>query len=361
MNVSPAGGSDGRLRVGIIGFGKMGQIREEVVTAHADLTLVGVSDVRRPDTALPPGCEFFDEYEDLIDRVDIVFVCTPNKFAPTVTVAALNKGKHVFCEKPPGRTLDDVRAMIAAEEANPSTRLKFGFNHRYHGAVTEALALARSPRFGKLLWVRGIYGKSGGESFESNWRSSREVAGGGILLDQGIHMIDLFRLFCGDFEDVKSFVTNSYWNIDVEDNAFAIMRNRDGQVGMLHSSSTHWKHTFSLEIFLEGGYLAISGILSSTRSYGQGEKLIVAMNPRNRKTAPIANPPEELIYFDKDLSWSLEVEEFVECVKHGSPVNVGSSHDALKAMELVHAIYDADEQWSGAPISRGPREEEQVS
>lgn len=348
---------DGRIHVGIVGFGKMGRIREEVIRAHPDLRLVGVSDVRRPDTPLPSDCEFFDDYEKLFGRVDAVFVCTPNKFAPDIVVAALDHGKHVLCEKPPGRTLGDVRAMIAAERRNPGTRLKFGFNHRYHGAVTEALALANSGRFGKVLWMRGIYGKSGDAGFENSWRSSREFAGGGILLDQGIHMIDLFRLFCGDFDEVKSFVTTSYWNIDVEDNAFAIMRNGQGQVGMLHSSATHWKHTFSLEIFLERGYLAISGILSSTRSYGQGERLIVAMRPRNPESARLGNPREELIYFDKDVSWSLEINDFVDCIRTGKPVAVGSSQDALKAMELVYATYDGDKKWRAGRKPRRARKQ----
>lgn len=336
--------SNGGIRVGIIGYGKMGIIRQEVIASRPDMQLIGVSDVRAPQS-LPPGCRYFADSGALIDAVDAVFVCTPNKFAPEVAIRSLEKGKHVFCEKPPGRTVDDVKAMIAAEKAHPKTRLKFGFNHRYHGAITEALALATSKRFGKILWLRGIYGKSGGPGFTEGWRSSRDVAGGGILLDQGIHMIDLFRLFCGDFAEVKSFVTNSFWPIELEDNAFAIMRNARGQVGMLHSSATQWKHTFSLEIYLEKGYLAVSGILSSTRSYGQGEKLIVARNPRNPDTAALGNPREELIYFDKDLSWSLEIDEFVDCIRTGKPVGTGSSHDALRAMELVHAIYEADGGW----------------
>jgi predicted dehydrogenase len=349
--------SNGKIRVGIVGYGKMGIIRQEVVVARPDMQLVGVSDVRPPREDLPPGCAYFEDYQELIDQVDAVFVCTPNRFAPEVTIRALERGKHVFCEKPPGRTVDDVKAIIAAERANPSTRLKFGFNHRYHGAIMEALALATSKRFGKILWLRGIYGKAGGPGFTEGWRSNREMAGGGILLDQGIHMIDLFRLFCGDFDEVKSFVTNSYWPIELEDNAFAIMRNARGQVGMLHSSATQWKHTFSLEIYLEKGYLAVSGILSSTRSYGQGEKLIVARNPRNPETAALGNPREELIYFDKDLSWSLEIEEFAGCIKTGSPVGTGSSHDALRAMELVYAIYDADEDWRKPKKPRGARKQ----
>jgi len=336
-----------KLKVGIVGFGKMGKIRKDVIDSHPDLSLAGICDVVLPESDEPIECEFFPDYQDLLKTdIDIVFVCTPNKFAPEIVISALNNGRHVFCEKPPGRNLGDIQNIVKAEKENPGLKLKFGFNHRYHGAVMEAKSLVESGRFGKVLWMRGIYGKSGGVDFEKEWRSKKEIAGGGILLDQGIHMIDLFRLFCGDFQEVKSFVTNSYWNIDVEDNAFAILRNQRGQVAMLHSSLTQWKHTFSLEIFLEKGYFVISGILSSTRSYGQGERLIVARKQSENESFALGNPREEITYFDRDLSWELEVEDFVECIKNNKKVSVGSSEDALKAMELVHRIYDADAKWN---------------
>jgi predicted dehydrogenase len=261
--------------------------------------------------------------------------------------SALNHNKHVFCEKPPGRNIDDIQSIIKAEQNNKGLKLKFGFNHRYHGAIIEAKAIIESGRLGKILWMRGIYGKSGGPNFEKTWRNQREIAGGGILLDQGIHMVDLFRMFCGDFHELKSFVTNSYWNTDVEDNAMAILRNNRGQIAMIHSSATQWKHTFSLEISLEEGYLIISGILSSTLSYGQGERLIVATKqPENRGFA-LGNPREELTYFNQDRSWELEIDDFVNCIKNDRPVTTGSSQDAVKAMEMVYRIYAADDKWGG--------------
>ncbi|MFA5316095.1 MAG: Gfo/Idh/MocA family oxidoreductase [Dehalococcoidales bacterium] len=338
----------GRIKVGIIGFGKMGQIRKGVVDHNPDLSLEAICDPVLPAQNETPECKMLRDYRELLkEDLSAVLVCTPNKFTPEIVTSALNHNKHVFCEKPPGRNIDDIQSIIKAEQNNKGLKLKFGFNHRYHGAIIEAKAIIESGRLGKILWMRGIYGKSGGPNFEKTWRNQREIAGGGILLDQGIHMVDLFRMFCGDFHELKSFVTNSYWNTDVEDNAMAILRNNRGQIAMIHSSATQWKHTFSLEISLEEGYLIISGILSSTLSYGQGERLIVATKqPENRGFA-LGNPREELTYFNQDRSWELEIDDFVNCIKNDRPVTTGSSQDAVKAMEMVYRIYAADDKWGG--------------
>jgi predicted dehydrogenase len=335
-----------KIKVGIVGIGKMGKIRMNAINNHPDLSLEGICDVVPLEQDRSAQRKFFQNYQDLLKTdIDAVFICTPNKFTSDIVVSALNNKKHVFCEKPPGRDLNDMHNILKAEQENSGLKLKFGFNHRYHDAVIEAKSIIESGRFGKILWMRGVYGKSGGVDFEKQWRSDKEIAGGGILLDQGIHMIDLFRLFCGDFQEVKSFVTNSYWNIDVEDNAFAILRNEKNQVAMLHSSATQWKHTFSLEIFLDGGYLIISGILSSTRSYGQGERLIGAMKQIENESLALGNPRETVTYFDKDRSWERETDEFAECIKNNKRVIVGSSEDAIKTMELVYKIYNADAKW----------------
>ena len=288
---------------------------------------------------------FTRDYRDLLRMdLDAIFVCTPNRFSPEVVVHALEAGRHVFCEKPPGRDLEDIAKIIEAEKRHPGLVLKYGFNHRYHMAVKEAKSIIDSGRFGQILWARGVYGKSGGVGFEESWRSRREIAGGGILLDQGIHMLDLFRYFCGEFDEIKSYVTRSFWkNTDVEDNAFALLRNtQNNRIAMLHSSSTHWKHTFLLDICLTDGYIAISGILSGTRSYGR-ETLVVGRRQFEDQSFAVGNPREEIIYFDSDPSWQDEVDEFADSVLNGRKVVCGSSLDALKALELVYKIYGADE------------------
>jgi predicted dehydrogenase len=314
--------------------------------------------VRRPEATIVCGYDpnpeaFAKEYPDVVllpdaeavtrADIDAIVVCTPNRFTPQAVIGALDNGKHVFSEKPPGRTLQDIESIIEAEKRNPGLKLKFGFNHRYHAGIQEAKRIVDSGRFGELLWMRGVYGKSGGLGFQDEWRCKKDLVGAGILLDQGIHMLDLFRFFGGDFIEVKSMVSTAHWDIDVEDNAFALLRNTEGRIAMLHSSSTQWKHKFSLEIYMSEGYLSVNGILSSTRSYGD-ETISVARKNFDPDFSQ-GKPNEEVIYFDTDPSWELEIDEFLEDVLNDSPVTLGNSEQALKAMQLVFSIYHNDESF----------------
>lgn len=339
------------VRIGIIGLGKMGMIRAQEVEKHPAAELIGGFDPAPAHFAerYPRAVRFGSAEELLHSDVDAVFVCTPNRFTPGAVTAALDAGKHVFCEKPPGRTLRDIEDIIAAERRNPGLKLKFGFNHRYHGGIQEAKRIVESGRLGRILWLRGIYGKSGGAGFEQEWRNNKDMVGGGILLDQGIHMLDLFRFFCGDFAEVKSMVATAHWKIPVEDNAFALLRDTQGRIAMLHSSSTQWKHRFNLEIYLSDGYISVNGILSSTRSYGD-ETVSVARKQFDEGFAQ-GKPREEIIYFDADPSWELEVSGFLENILKDTPVESGSSGQALKAMQLVFAIYHDDAQFMQSPAA----------
>lgn len=122
------------------------------------------------------------------------------------------------------------------------------------------------------------------------------------------------------------------------------LRTREGQVAMLHSSSTHWKHTFSLDLFLSDGYIAVNGILSGSQSYGRETLITARRQPRGGDQVP-GRPREEVALFDQDHSWEREVAEFADCVVHDRPVSVGTSEDALRAMELVYRIYQGDDSW----------------
>lgn len=332
------------LTVGIIGLGKMGNIRYQALKSNPQSKVTHGAD---PDASLfssyPDIACDTDHLSVLDSTVDAVVVATPNRFTPGMVIEALDRGKHVFCEKPPGRTLEDIERIIEAENRNPELALKFGFNHRYHAGIQEAKRIIDTGRLGHILWMRGIYGKAGGTNFENSWRSKREIAGGGVLLDQGIHMLDLFRHFCGDFVEIKSMVSTSYWDIDVEDNAFALLRDERGRIAMLHSSSTQWKHRFSLELYLSEGYLTINGILSSTRSYG--DETISVARKRFDDGFATGKPSEEIIYFDTDPSWELEIKDFVDSILNDTPTTSGTSDDALKAMQMVYAIYNSDEKF----------------
>ncbi len=335
----PIGPRAGPLRVGVVGFGKIGQLRAGFLAAHPEFEVSSICDVDPGRAELAGGVPFHSDYRRLLEEeLDAVFVCAFNSVAPEIVIKALDHGLHVFCEKPPGRCVEDVEQIIEAERRNPGRKLKFGFNHRYHYAVMEAKSMIAGGRFGKVLWVRGVYGKCGGIQFENEWRNISEIAGGGILLDQGIHMLDLCRFFCGDFDDVQSLVTTSFWNIPVEDNAFAILRCGEGPVALIHSSATQWKHRFALDICLEGGYINLDGILTSTRSYGD-EKLIFAKKQFEDETFAFGKPREETIFFGSDDSWSLEIDDFASVIREDRAVLSGNSNDALKVMQLIEKIY----------------------
>jgi len=330
-----------KLKTGIVGLGKMGKIRFDEITRHGHAEVVCGADPDESTYSNYPGVDCRPDHKHVIGSdVDAVFVATPNRFTPDVVVAALDSNKHVFCEKPPGRSPVDIERIIEAEKRNPHLKLKFGFNHRYHAGIREAKRIIDSGRLGHILWMRGVYGKSGGLGFADTWRSSKHLSGAGVLLDQGIHMVDLFRHFCGDFVEVKSMVTTAYWDIDVEDNAFALMRDTKGRIAMLHSSSTQWKHRFNLDICLSEGYLTVNGILSSTKSYGD-ETISVARRQFDDGFAQ-GKPREETIYFDTDSSWELEVRDFVANILDDTPVKSGSSADAKSVMDLIFKIYEDD-------------------
>jgi predicted dehydrogenase len=203
----------------------------------------------------------------------------------------------------------------------------------------------RSGELGKVINMRGVYGKAKLITFnQPDWRTKRDIAGGGVLLDQGIHMVDLMRLLGGDFTEVHSFISNSHWGYDVEDNAYALMRTAEGVVGMLNSSATQWRHRFHLDINLDRGSLILGGILSGTKSYGAETLTVVRADPDNDR----GDPKEVITRYNRDPSWDEEMRAFADSVLNDKPVQSGTSDDALRTMQLVFKIYYADSAWRKA-------------
>lgn len=335
-----------KLRVGIAGYGVVGRRRRGFIDLHPRLLVAAVSDEKFDgDGVMPDGVRHYADYRTLIadQELDALFVSLPNHLAADATIRGLRKGLHVFCEKPPGRDLADVARVRAAEKLRPRLKLKYGFNHRYHDSVREALKIVRSGRLGKILNLNGVYGKSHIIPFDKGWRAQRRFAGGGILLDQGIHMVDLMCLFGGDFTEVHSVVSNSFWRHDVEDNAYALMRTKAGVVALLHSSATLWRHRFHLDITLEKGALTLSGMLSGSKSYG-AETLTVA----EAAARDAGDPKEVTTRYTQDPSWRDEIFEFADAVIKDKPIVHGSSLEALRTMGLIYRIYCADPAWRKA-------------
>lgn len=329
------------IRIAIAGFGKIGQLRAQILSKRNDVEIVGVYDVKKPDNI--GSCPFFDSFDELLKAgLDAVFICAYNTVLAEYTSRALNQGIHVFCEKPPAMKLEELDQVFDAYRKSGKV-LKYGFNHRYHYSVMEAKRIIDSGEMGKLLWLRGAYGKAGSIDYDKNWRNYKKYSGGGILIDQGIHMLDLIRFFSGErFTKVNSYIATSYWNISVEDNAFILMQSENKVIASMHSSATQWRHKFLLEMCFEEGYLNLDGILSGTRSYAP-ESLVIGRREFEDVTFAMGKPKETIISFENDHSWDLEIEEFMDAVKGNREIKEGTLQDAYDTLSLVQRVYDNSE------------------
>ncbi len=330
------------IKVGIIGFGVVGQRRKKYILKNKFLDLICISDISLKKNYTIKNINFYKDYEKFLNHnLDAVFITLPNYLAVKVTSFFLKKNIHVFCEKPPARNFKELKYLEKILQKNKRLKLKYGFNHRYHGSVKKTEKLIDSKIYGKIINLRAVYGKSKIVTFGKNeWRANRRFSGGGILLDQGIHLLDLITKFGGKFDEFKSFISNSYWGYDVEDNAFAIMKNRKKNIiASIHSTATQWEHKFSLEITLEKALIVLSGILSGTKSYGK-EKITIITKPLLKKKIK-----KKTYQYYSDLSWKLEIDEFAKIIKDNLKVETGSYQDSLNVMRMIDKIYLSDVEW----------------
>ncbi len=323
----------------LFGYGYMGKIRYRALRSHPDVQNIWIIDPAvDPSAAGLDGVLLPADAKIPWDRVDAVLVCTPNNVTADLCVEGLARCGRVFCEKPPGRNWEDFCRIAEVAERTPGHTLVFGFNHRLHPSVQAAKALIGEGGIGDALYVKGTYGKSGGIRYRESWRSKPAVAGGGILLDQGIHMLDLLSLFLGPLTVVEAVLTDAFWGCGIEDNAFVLLRSERGVPAFLHSSATLWKHTFRLEIGCRDGYLIAIGLLSQTGSYGR-EQLIIGKRQFEDEALALGNPREEIIHFDRDESWDREICEFLASIKEHRPATHGTLDEARHVMGLIRDVY----------------------
>ena len=332
-----------RIKTGIIGCGVVGKKRKKYIIENPNFELSAISDITYKKNFLKRGgIKYYKNYQDIFDNdLDAIFICMPNYLAKDITISALKRNIHVFCEKPPSRNHSELLEVKKFYNKKNSLKLKYGFNHRYHDSVLKARDIIRDKKYGKVVNIRGVYGKSKIVTMSKGWRSKRKFAGGGILLDQGIHMLDMINLFIGEIVEVKSMISNSFWNKNVEDNAFALLKSRNNQIVSVHSSATQWQHRFNLEITLENGLLVLSGILSGSKSYGK-ERLIFI--PRSNSNSGSKNK-KRFTFLQEDLSWKKEVDEFANCICNDKKVVNGTLDESLKVMKLIEEIYSDDSEW----------------
>jgi predicted dehydrogenase len=320
------------LGVAIVGCGLIGRKRAAALPRGRLVVCADVDIARaRQLAAAHADAQASDSWEQAVSRseVDVVIVATTNDALTAIARGALGAGKHVLVEKPAGRSAAEV--TVLREAATRADRwVRVGFNHRYHPAIRKARELVDGGAVGPLMFLRARYGHGGRLGYEREWRAQPAISGGGELIDQGVHVIDLARWFLGNFTSVEGVATNYFWKMPVDDNAFMTLRAADGQIAFLHVSCTEWKNMFSMEIYGRDGKIAIDGLGGS---YGV-ERLAW------HRMLPEMGPPETTTWEfpGADESWKVEFDEFVEDILLEREPAAGLA-DAHAALAVVEAIY----------------------
>lgn len=320
------------MNVGIVGCGLIGKKRALALDQH-NLLLAVDTDIKRAEAvaALKGQAKVSTDFNDAIKdpRIDIIVVSTTNDLLASISLLAIKAGKHVLVEKPAARNFKEIEEVIKVAKKN-KVMVKVGFNLRYHPALCKAKEIVASGKMGELMFMRACYGHGGRIGYNKEWRANPEISGGGELIDQGVHLIDLSRWFLGDFVSVKGFSHTYFWDMPVDDNAFLSLRTLKQQVAWLHVSCTEWKNMFSLEIYGKAGKIKIDGLGGS---YGTEKLTYYQMLPQ-------MGLPETTVweYPEEDKSWNLEFEAFVEAINTGRPLD-GDINDAYEALKIVDKIY----------------------
>ncbi len=321
------------IQVGIIGCGLIGSKRAAHLGRHAKL--VACADKKfslaQKLASQYPECEAFEDYQALLanPHINALIIATPHQALAEIALASVKAGKNVLIEKPAAR---HYKELLPVDEAARKHKVivRIGFNHRYHRAFRKAHEIVNSGALGELMFIRARYGHGGRVGYDQEWRANPALSGGGELLDQGVHLIDLARWFLGEFTSVEGFATTYFWQMAVDDNCFMTLKTEKNQVAFLHASCTEWKNTFSFEIYGRLGKLEVQGLGGS---YGV-ERL------KYYKMAPEMGPPETIIYEYPmaDNSWQVEMTEFFEDINLQRKPNV-SLEDTLAVLKIVDAIY----------------------
>jgi len=318
--------------VAILGCGLIGQKRAKALGSARLVVCSDIEEKRAQSLAAGfPGCEATKDWQTAVHRadVDVVIVATTNNALAETSLAAIQAGKHVLVEKPAARNVAELDSVNIAAQKN-GVQVRVGFNHRYHPALLKARELIDAGELGELMFVRGRYGHGGRKGYDREWRSNPALSGGGELIDQGVHLIDLSRWFLGDFVEVQGFAHTYFWDMPVDDNGFMLLKTSGSQTAFLHVSCTEWKNLFSLEIYGRNAKIHIEGIGGS---YGV-EKLSFY------KMLPEMGPPDTTIweYPRGDNSWALEFSEFLEDIRLRRMPSANLL-DARAALEVVEKVY----------------------
>lgn len=319
--------------VAIIGCGLIGEKRAKALGSARLLASADVVKFRAEALARnSPGAVAYEDWRLAVAHpgVDIVVIATLHNSLAEIVEGAIEAGRHVLVEKPAARRAAEISHLPALAKEK-GVKVRVGFNHRYHRALRKARELVDAGELGPLMFLRARYGHGGRLGYDREWRSDKKLSGGGELIDQGPHLIDLSRYFLGDFVDVDGFAHTYYWDMPVDDNAFLLLKTADRKVAFLHASCSEWKNTFSFEVYGRSGKIDISGLGGS---YGTERITFYRMLPE-------MGPPETTAWeFPMaDDSWRVEFEEFLDDIRLDRAPRAGLD-DAIASLQIIEKIYE---------------------
>jgi len=320
------------FNVGIVGCGLIGKKRAKALASNGILVACSDIDILQAQSlSKDTGARVYPNWYELVSskEVEIVIIATRHDSLAEITKIAAEHGKHVLVEKPGAKNSSELETMISIAKKN-SVKIHVGFNHRFHNSLRKAKEIVDSGELGDLMFIRGRYGHGGRIGYEKEWRSNPKLSGGGELIDQGTHLIDLSRWFLGELSDVEGFACNYFWNMPVEDNGFMILKTSENKVAFLQVSCTEWKNLFSFEIYGKLGKLDLSGLGDS---YGL-EKITLY------KMLPEMGPPKTISweYPSADNSWELEINDFFQNIRlnQNPTTNLTDAHAVLLTVETIY-------------------------
>ena len=320
------------MKTAIIGCGSIGHKRAGGLSANADL--VGCFDINSElskNFALQYAIKQFESLDEILSdsSIDFVIVATTHNALADIAIKALKNSKHVFIEKPGSISAKLLRKIVQISRERKLIA-HIGYNHRYHPAISKAISMANSGEIGPIMFLRARYGHGGRLGYENEWRFKKDISGGGELIDQGTHLIDISLAILGDLALNYALTPTYFWKSEVEDNAFICLSTDEGSVAFLHASCTEWKNTFSLEIYGKNAKVEVSGL---GRSYGTETLKVYRMKPQ-------MGPPkiERFEFAEQDVSWELEIKEFIEDIERGTN-RTDNLNTSVRVLEIVEDIY----------------------
>lgn len=320
------------MNLAIIGAGLIGKKRALALPKNVRLSAIcDIDEIKGKKFAEEFACTYKSDWKEVVKdpTIQALVISTTNNWLSPIAAAAILRNKHVLIEKPGAKNINDFNKIIKAYKKNPVV-VMFGYNHRYHPSIIKAKNIVDSKKYGDILFIRARYGHGARLEYEKEWRFQKNISGGGELLDQGSHLIDLTNYFLGRMDNIKGLTKNVFWKSELEDLAFLILQNSSNQTALLSATCVEWKNIFSFEIMLKTAKIQIDGL---GRSYGKEKLTLYKMKPE-------MGPPDtkEFIFEGEDLSWQIENKLFFERIRKND-LSSKSLDDAYYVLKTINQIY----------------------